>query len=88
MSDMITITNLPIVQASTSIITATIAVLAFVIANQRENRRLRDSVDSLWREYENLCFEHPEFASPNRIKNTLNMSAMEFDGDGQKIYSI
>jgi hypothetical protein len=66
MSNIITVTNAPVIQAWAESITAGIALCALLFAaiqilligaaHRRETLRRRDNAESLWREYEIRCF--------------------------------
>ena len=54
-------------------------------SKDREEARRRGSADTIWRQYELLCIEHPDFACPEL--SNLDLDRKTFDGDARKFIS-
>src|SRR5215471_16960819 len=72
---------------ASSLISAVALVFGVVQLRVNERTRQRNNSDALWRQYELLCIEHPDFAFPDETKLDFEKESGKFGGCQQKFTS-
>ena len=92
---MLTGANAVIVSAYAEVVTAIAAAIAVLYGiyqirlmsagNRREEAGLRTGAETIWRQYELLCIQHPDFACPEISE--ISISEQTFGGDVHRFLS-